>query len=183
MSETQLAGEYTEITADPQASLQLCRLEEDKLNVLQSLYRCIKRRVGCSLKRAYCKRNLVPSRKQAAYKQELKAVFLALKEFQDLCQDKIVLVATDNTTVVSYINKEGGMRSGPLCALLWRILTWCSKETSNSQSPTHPRPAERGIRQAMQARPDHPDRVVSPYRGFLNNMQQLAPAKNRPICH
>ena len=56
---------------------------------------------------------------------ELKAVFLALKEFQDLCVGKIVLVATDNTTVVSYINKEGGMRSGPLCALLWRILTWC----------------------------------------------------------
>ena len=40
---------------------------------------------------------------------ELKAVFLALKEFQDLCSDKIILVATDNTTVVSYINKEGGM--------------------------------------------------------------------------
>ena len=45
---------------------------------------------------------------------ELKAVFLALKEFQDLCIHKIVLVPTDNTTVVSYINKEGGMRSGPL---------------------------------------------------------------------
>ena len=57
---------------------------------------------------------------------ELKAVFLALKEFQDLCTTKIVLVATDNTTVVAYINKEGGMRSGPLCALLWRILTWCT---------------------------------------------------------
>ena len=52
---------------------------------------------------------------------ELKAVFLALKEFQYLCTDKIVLVATDNTTVVSYINKEGGMRSGLLCALLYRI--------------------------------------------------------------
>ena len=58
---------------------------------------------------------------------ELKAVLLALKEFQDLCVDKIVLVATDNTTVVSYINKEEGMRSGPLCALLWRILTWCTQ--------------------------------------------------------
>ena len=58
---------------------------------------------------------------------ELKAVFLALKEFQDLCLGKIVLVATDNTTMVSYINKEGGMRSGPLCALLWRILTWCTR--------------------------------------------------------
>ena len=57
---------------------------------------------------------------------ELKAVFLALKEFQNLCMGKMVLVATDNTTVVAYINKEGGMRSGPLCALLWRILTWCT---------------------------------------------------------
>ena len=55
------------------------------------------------------------------------AVFLALKEFQSLCTDQIVLVATDNTTVVAYINKEGGMRSSTLCALLWRILTWCTK--------------------------------------------------------
>ena len=39
---------------------------------------------------------------------ELKAVFLALKEFQDLCSNNIVLVAIDNTTVVAYINKEGG---------------------------------------------------------------------------
>ena len=58
---------------------------------------------------------------------ELKAVFLAVKEFQDLCLHKMVLVATDNTTVVSYINKEGDMRSGPLCALLWGILTWCTR--------------------------------------------------------
>ena len=38
---------------------------------------------------------------------ELKAVFLALKEFKDLCENNIVLIATDNTTVVAYINKEG----------------------------------------------------------------------------
>ena len=37
---------------------------------------------------------------------ELKAVFLALKEFQDLCIHKMVLVVTDNTTVVSFINKK-----------------------------------------------------------------------------
>ena len=58
---------------------------------------------------------------------ELKAVLLALKEFQSLCYGSIVLIARDNTTVVSYINKEGGMRSGTLCALLWRILTWCTR--------------------------------------------------------
>ena len=69
----------------------------------------------------------LPERKLHINYLELKAVFLALKEFQSLCADKIVLVATDNTTVVSYINKEGGMRSGTLCALLWRILTWCTR--------------------------------------------------------
>ena len=57
---------------------------------------------------------------------ELKAVLLALRRFQHLVQGKAVLVATDNTTVVAYINKEGGMRSGSLCALLWRLLCWCS---------------------------------------------------------
>ena len=57
---------------------------------------------------------------------ELKAVLLALKRFQHLVQGKVVLVATDNTTVVAYINKEGGMRSGSLCALLWRLLCWCN---------------------------------------------------------
>ena len=59
---------------------------------------------------------------------ELKAVFLALKEFQDLCANNIVLIAADNTTVVAYISKEGGMKSGPLSALLWRILTWCARK-------------------------------------------------------
>ena len=49
---------------------------------------------------------------------ELKAVFLALKEFEPLYRDQTVLVATDNTIVVAYINKKGGMRSGSLCALL-----------------------------------------------------------------
>ena len=46
---------------------------------------------------------------------ELKAVFLALKEFQNFCCNKTVLIATDNTTVVAYINKEGGGRSRAPC--------------------------------------------------------------------
>ena len=57
---------------------------------------------------------------------ELKAVLLALKKFEQQCWGQIILIATDNTAVVSYINKEGGMRSGSLCALLWRLLSWCN---------------------------------------------------------
>ena len=55
--------------------------------------------------------------------------------------------------------------------------------TSDSQSPTHSRPAERGSRQAIQARPDHPNGVVPPSRGLPNIRQQVAPASNRSICH
>ena len=70
----------------------------------------------------------VPESKLHINHLELKAVFLALKEFQDLRSNNIVLVATDNTTVVAYVNKEGGMKSGSLCALLWRILSWCTRK-------------------------------------------------------
>ena len=55
---------------------------------------------------------------------ELKAVIMALKRFEQMVKRQVVLVATGNTTVVAYINKEGGMRSGSLCALLWRLLSW-----------------------------------------------------------
>ena len=50
------------------------------------------------------------------------------------------------------------------------------QKSSNSQSPTHSRPAESGSRQAVQARPDHPNRMVSPSGGLPSNMQQVAPA-------
>ena len=56
---------------------------------------------------------------------ELKAAFLALKEFY---LNNTVFIATDSTTVVAYINKEGGMKSGLLCALMWRILTLCTRK-------------------------------------------------------
>ena len=57
------------------------------------------------------------------------------------------------------------------------------QEASDSQSPTYSRLAQCGSRQIIQTRPDHPKRVVSPPRGLPNNMQQVAPAPNRPICH
>jgi hypothetical protein len=56
---------------------------------------------------------------------ELKAVFLALKAFAKFLINNPVQVATDNTTVLAYINQQGGTHSWELCALLWRILTWC----------------------------------------------------------
>ena len=60
---------------------------------------------------------------------------------------------------------------------------WIPWETSDSGSLIHSRPADRGSKQAILARPDHPNRVVSPSRGLPGNMQQVALASNRPFCH
>ena len=42
---------------------------------------------------------------------ELKAVLLALKGFQEHLQGQSVLICSDNSTVASYLNKEGGTHS------------------------------------------------------------------------
>ena len=80
---------------------------------------------------------------------ELKAVFLAVKEFQDLCSNNIVLVATDNTTVVAYINKEGDEVGLPVCPTVENPVL-VHQETGNSQGTSHPWPAECDSRQAIQ---------------------------------
>ena len=61
---------------------------------------------------------------------ELKAVFLALKSFQNRILDKRVLIATDNATVVSHLNKQGGTHSWDMCLLVWRILAYCNPRNS-----------------------------------------------------
>ena len=56
------------------------------------------------------------------------------------------------------------MRSGPLCAHLWRILTWCSRKQVTLKARHIP--AKCGSRQAIQASSDHPNGVVSSSRGL-----------------
>ncbi len=55
---------------------------------------------------------------------ELLAVFLALQHFSRLLNGRHVLVRTENTTVVSYLNHQGGIRSHPLCRLARNVLLW-----------------------------------------------------------
>ena len=85
-----------------------------------TLYRCLKRRLGRSLRANLYKGSVVRPGKKATHINvlELKAVALALQRFKDQCQNQTVLVATDNSTVVAYINKQGGTHSAEMCALL-----------------------------------------------------------------
>ena len=67
---------------------------------------------------------VVPTRKEAPTSSQ-SSQNTALQDFKDQCQNQTVLVATDNSTVVAYINKQGGTHSAEMCALLWKIMTWC----------------------------------------------------------
>ncbi len=59
---------------------------------------------------------------------ELWAVHLALRQFRPLPLGKHVLVRTDNTAAVSYINRLGGIRSHRMSQLARHLLLWSHKQ-------------------------------------------------------
>ena len=147
-------------------------------------YRFIKSRVRRSLKRTHCRRHLVPSGKQVAYQlprtqgslSSLTRVPRPLHTQDSTCRDR-----QHHSGV---IHKQGRRHEvGPTLCFTMENLDLVHQKSSNSKSPTHSRLAECGRRQAIQARPDHPKRVISPSGGLPSNMQQVALASDRPICH
>ncbi len=59
--------------------------------------------------------------------KELLAVFHSIRYFYRLLTDRHVLIATDNTTVIAYINKQGGTRSKTLWRMTHYLYQWCSQ--------------------------------------------------------
>ena len=53
---------------------------------------------------------------------EMMAIHFALKKAIKCIHHACVMISTDNTTVVSYINKQGGTHSPNLCIEIWEIL-------------------------------------------------------------
>ena len=58
---------------------------------------------------------------------ELEAVLRALVHFQAALLNQSVLIATDNTTVVSYINAQGGTHSHILCCKAQELHLWAQQ--------------------------------------------------------
>ena len=58
---------------------------------------------------------------------EIMAIRLALIKTLKYIRHSCGMISTDNTTVVSYINKQGGTHSPDLCVQVWKILLWCLK--------------------------------------------------------
>ena len=56
---------------------------------------------------------------------EMRAVLLSLRHFQEVIQRQSLLIATDNTTVVAYLQNQGGTHSFSLYLLCREIMLLC----------------------------------------------------------
>ena len=148
------------------------------------LYRRIKRRVGRSLGRPYCKGNLVPPRKQVAHKPlRAKSSFSSSKGVSNpgLQQDCVGSYRQHNSGCL-YQQRRGDEVGFTVCPTVENPVL-VHQTAGNPQGTSHPRPAERDSRQAIQTWPDHSNRVVTSSSSIPSCMRKVAPAKSGPVCH
>ena len=93
---------------------------------------------------------------------ELKEVEAALHHWAPLLQGHQVMIATDNSTVVSYINKQGGTSSHTLLTSGSGAVYVVTSAEHSCPSKTHPRLSERDSRPPISSQPADTDRVESP---------------------
>ena len=90
------------------------------------LYRCLKRRLGRSLRSKFYKGSVVRLGKKATHKRSrIEGNLPGPSKLQGPVPEPNSASCTDNSTVVAYINKQGGTHSAEMCALLWKIMIWC----------------------------------------------------------
>ena len=88
--------------------------------------RCLPVRLGCDSPTSSGFRHLVQGGVLGPYQfSRTQAVFLALKSLEVHVRGQSLLVRSDNTTVVSYINYQGGTHSPSLCFLAIELWEWC----------------------------------------------------------
>ena len=103
----------------------------------------------------------------------LKAVLLALKGLQQHLQGQRVLICSDNSTVVSYLNKEGGTHSTEMYALIWRILAFTKFQKDPDKSKTSTWIPKCDSRLPITKGQCHTNRVVPSPTDIQPNLQSL----------
>ena len=111
---------------------------------------------------------------------ELKAVSLALQSFKDQCQNQTLLVATDNSTVVAYINKQGGTHSAEMCAPV-EDHDLVPSLPDNTKSQAHSRVSECDGRPAVQVKPSSVNRMVTASAGVKTDLSQVVHSSSGSI--
>ena len=149
-----------------------------------NFYRHIKRRVGHSLKRTHCNGNLVSSRKQVGHKSlGTKSGLSGLKGVpRPLFKQHSPGSHRQHNSGFLYQQRRGDEVGFPVCPTVENPVL-VHQETGNPQGTSHPQPAEHDSRQAIQARPDHPEGMVPSPRSVQSYMLPVTPATSGPVCH
>ena len=135
-----------------------------------NLYRCIKRRVGRSLRRAHRQRVLVSARKQHAHKlPRAKGSFSSLEAVSRPLYRQDSSSSNRHYGGVLHKQRRGYEVRPSLCSTLENY-NLVHQEAGDSQGTAHPRQAERSSRQVIQAGPDHSNGMVPPPRGFPSDL-------------
>ena len=114
---------------------------------------------------------------------ELKVVIAALHHWVSVLQGHQVLIATDNTTLVSYINKQGGNPFPSLVASSSGSLFVATSSEHSSQSQAHPRMFERDIGPPIETQSANNDRVEPPIQNRESNFRDLGNSDSGHACH
>ena len=149
-----------------------------------NLYRRIKRRVGRSLRRAHCKGTVVPTREQVTHKPlGAESSISSSKRVSNpsLQQDSVGSYRQHNSGCL-YQQRRGDEIGLSVCPTVKNSVL-VHQAASNPQGTSHPRPAERDSRQAIQAWPDHSNRVVTSSSSVPSCMFKVASATSGPVCH
>ena len=113
---------------------------------------------------------------------ELKAVTCALQHWAPLLQGHQVMIAMDNSTVVSYINKQGGTRSTSLLRLTVELFLWLESQDIIVRARHIPGCLNNDSRPPISSQSANTDRVVPTPRDRETHLQFLGDTRSRHVC-
>ena len=122
---------------------------------------------------------------------ELKAVIFALQHWVSVLQGHHVMIATDNTTVVAYINKQGRTHSHTHLSSHTLVVDQAgsgSVSMATVSRHSHPGQTHSGLpqynsRPVISAEPAYHNRVESPPRISESNIQAVGDSSSEHVCH
>ena len=149
-----------------------------------SLYRCIKRRVGRSLKREYGKGKLVTPRKQIAHKlSRVEGSSPGFKRIPGSPHKQGSSHSYRQHYCGSLYKQRRGNEVGPSVCTTMENTDLVHQKSSNPQGSAYPRSSECHSRQTIQTGPNHSNRMVPQPRGIQSNVQPVAQAPSGSFCH
>ena len=89
----------------------------------------------------------------------------------------------DNSSVVDYLNKQGGTRAQKVCALSWRIMAWTNVPGDSHLAKTHPRESQCSGRFFIQERQGDSGRMGAETSGVQSNLPLLASTNGSFVCN